>query len=247
MLAHRTEDVWAVLRFALRFGLPGMQGACIAWLGGTAKGRLLWHADTVVAVAQQHAAAAAAAAPSAKGSGPHVPGAAAATGTSGGAGTGGAGAEAAAQQLPVVAMLERELLAEQQAAGLRQLGSYVAAAERLRLARLRGGLLRSVAAQWAALGRQPVLVSPLALLERCLRPPFVAATFQGSAHVQRWATFWTRLPIVYLLPHAPPCPRSSRPCARSTAHSWRTPRSRRAPLPPPPLQLLEPPPTAAGW
>ena len=169
MLAHRAADVWAVLRFALRFGLPKLQGACLAWLSGITKGRLLWHADTVVAVARQHAAACAAAVapmpvPGRESGGQQVPVApvaeAAAPGGVGGDGGGGAAPAIAdaARRLPVVGMLEKDLLAEQQAAGLKQLSSYMAAAERLQLERLRDGLVRLVAGQWAALSRQPALV-----------------------------------------------------------------------------------------
>jgi hypothetical protein len=180
MFEHRKADVWAVLRFALRFGVPHLQAAALAWLSDLTKRRLLWHADTVLAVAEQHVRSRGAG--GGGGGGPGGPG-----GGSGLAdglqqqqqqqqeGAAGDEAAAAARQLPLVELLERDLLAEQAAAGLKQLGSYLAAAERLRLARLREGLLRHVAGQWRALsGSHPVLVSPLAARGRGGARPRVA-------------------------------------------------------------------------
>jgi hypothetical protein len=159
MLSYRKDDVWAVLRFALRFALPKLQAACLVWLNSTTKGRLLWHADTVVAVTEQHCLSANAGAQGAA-EGKAAAGGAETAGSGSSVGSGGKIVAAAARQLPVIEMLERDLLAEQQPAGLKQLGSYVAAAERLRLVRLRDGLLQAVAGQWSALATgQPQLVS----------------------------------------------------------------------------------------
>jgi len=153
MFDHRSADVWAVLRFALQFDLGYLQSSCLAWLREVTNGRLLWHADTVLSVAEQFV----------RGRGVTGGGS---SGSGGGCGSNDghdgatAAAAAAARKLPLIDSLQRDLLAEQQAAGLKQLSSYIAAAGRLQLERLREGLLRHVAARWQALSTgQGLLVS----------------------------------------------------------------------------------------
>ncbi|KIZ05481.1 hypothetical protein MNEG_2475 [Monoraphidium neglectum] len=149
------------MELAVACGRAALRAACLVWLNSTTKGRLLWHADTVVAVTEQHCLSANAGAQGAA-EGKAAAGGAETAGSGSSVGSGGKIVAAAARQLPVIEMLERDLLAEQQPAGLKQLGSYVAAAERLRLVRLRDGLLQAVAGQWSALATgQPQLLRAL--------------------------------------------------------------------------------------
>jgi hypothetical protein len=187
MLAHRSADVWGVLRFALRFRLPRLQRACVEWLGSVTKCRLLWHADTVVAVAEQHVRAQEqqreagqqpqSQQPQPQGQQWEAPDVA-----------------SAARQLPVIACLEAELAAEQQAAGPKALAGYVAASERLRLGQLREALLRHAAAAWRGLSSaQPQVARGL----REAHPAFASEAAARAGAADGGGAAGTRAPAVW--------------------------------------------------
>jgi hypothetical protein len=50
MYAHRKNDTFAVLDFALRFRLPWLQGSCLAHLSQVTRGRLVDKAERIVKV-----------------------------------------------------------------------------------------------------------------------------------------------------------------------------------------------------
>lgn len=90
MRGHRKNDVWATLDFALTAAHAALQGSCLAQLRLTSRGELLPVAPRLLAAARRH--------------------------TAGGGAAGGA-AYASLADVPLVRMLQSDLVQEAEAAG----------------------------------------------------------------------------------------------------------------------------------